>query len=162
MSEFKIDIDSKGINKTIKVYNWRGENFDKFLSKGIEKGLMPIQRLLKSKYLSGGILNVQTGRLRSSVKTSVENKNKVVFGIIGTNVRYAPVHEFGFSGSVQVPAYLRRSASGTIHSVRAHSKYISFRERAPFRRAVQDRSKEFSKILLRTLMNGLGKKKVKK
>lgn len=148
----------KQLEKIIRRYKWRGKNFDKFLVKGVEKGMMPIQRLLKTKYLSGGILNVQTGRLRSSTRTWAEEKKSMVFGIVGTNVKYAPAHEFGFSGNVSVPSHFRLSKLGKAHNVKTYSKYINLRERAPYRIAVREEKDEFMKIVLRTMMRGLGKK----
>jgi phage gpG-like protein len=155
---FDIRIKSNDLEKLIRKFNWRGKNFDVFLEKGVEKGMMPIQRLLKSRYLSGGILNVQTGRLRSSVRTWVQSKKGVVFGIIGTNVKYAPAHEFGFKGSVSIPSHFRLTKAGKAVEVKAHSRFVNLRERAPFRKSIKAKKNEFMKIVLKTMMVGFKKK----
>lgn len=65
---------------------------------------------------------------------------------IGTNVRYAGIHEFGFDGTVQVRAYQRRyrairrdgsEATGTA-TVRPHGRRVKM----PARRMIQDGIKE--------------------
>ncbi len=57
---------------------------------------------------AGHKLLIMTGRMRNSIRPQVQG-NAVV---IGTNVRYAPVHQHGFDGtqSVKGYSYTRRSA----------------------------------------------------
>jgi HK97 gp10 family phage protein len=43
--------------------------------------------------LTGRVLNVQSGRLRQSIQTSVEDGG--LRGRVGTNVNYAEIHEYG-------------------------------------------------------------------
>lgn len=156
---FDVSIQSKELAKLIKAYDQRGKRFDIFLEKGVAKGMMPIERLLKTKYLSGAILNVVTGRLRSSVKTWTLRTKNVVFGIVGTNVKYAPPHEFGFKGSISVPAHFRFTKSGKMTEVKAHSRFVNLRERAPFRRSIKSKKDEFMKIVLKTMMAGFKRTK---
>ena len=55
-------------------------------------------------------LRVITNRLRSSIRaTKAVIVGDGVESAIGSNVKYAGVHEFGFSGSVTVPAHQRRA-----------------------------------------------------
>jgi hypothetical protein len=56
-------------------------------------------------------LGVVTNRLRSSVRVVPASiQGNIVEGAIGTNVRYAGVHEFGYSGPVTVKQHVRQTA----------------------------------------------------
>ena len=58
-------------------------------------------------------LGVVTNRLRGSSRASkTEIKGSELRGGIGTNVPYAGVHEYGYKGTVQIPAHRRRSPQG--------------------------------------------------
>jgi phage gpG-like protein len=67
-----------------------------------------LQRLVKSNKLSGDPLHVRTGVLRNSIYAIVDPTT--ITGIVGTNVHYGRVHEYGFTGDVWVPDHLRRHA----------------------------------------------------
>lgn len=45
--------------------------------------------------LTGKILQRRTGRLRSSFSTDVVGQGMEIRGIVGSNLVYAPIHEFG-------------------------------------------------------------------
>ncbi len=58
-------------------------------------------------------LRVQTGLLRGSIRASATRVSggNLISGI-GSNVKYAAVHEFGFDGQVQVKSFARRNPKG--------------------------------------------------
>ena len=62
-----------------------------------------------SKKLSGQVLKRRTGRLAGSINKEVITKKDVVIGRVGSNLKYARIHELG----------------GTIRPVRA--KYLCFK-----------------------------------
>lgn len=68
-----------------------------------------VQAVVKRK-LSGEVLHVRSGTLRRSVNRRVVEEGGSVVGSVGTNVRYAAPHEYGFTGDVQVRGHSRRSA----------------------------------------------------
>jgi phage gpG-like protein len=70
-----------------------------------------VQGAVKETKLTGQVLHVRTGTLRRSINRKVEVEGDSVRATIGTNVEYAGVHEYGFNGTVSVPAYVRRSQS---------------------------------------------------
>lgn len=107
-------------------------------------------------------LGVVTNRLRSSVRPSkaVAIHDRIISSI-GSNVRYAGVHEFGFQGVVQVRAFTRRQVSNDIlrggarrgfvtrqrgekvlasglARVRAHQRRMNMPARAPIERGIDD------------------------
>lgn len=53
-----------------------------------------LERAVKLK-LSGQVLKVRTGRLRSSITHEVRDVGGTVELVVGTNVAYARIHEFG-------------------------------------------------------------------
>ncbi len=54
-------------------------------------------------------LRVQTGRLRRSItRAAAQRQGDRILSAIGSNVAYFGPHEFGFKGSVTVPAHERR------------------------------------------------------
>ena len=114
-----------------------------------------------------GRLGVRTGRYRRSVRPSkAVVTGTAIESAIGSNVKYAGVHEFGFSGTVQVREHRKRHAmvdliqvgdrvlprwqavgergrqkkiaSGIVR-VRAHSVQMNIPARAPIRRGIADR-----------------------
>lgn len=57
--------------------------------------------------LRGQVLNQRSGRLIASIHHETSESDAEVETSVGTNVEYAPIHEFGFSGSVQVKEHYR-------------------------------------------------------
>ena len=76
------------------------------LKKGMEYARTTAQR----EFLSGprpSRLDVVTTRLRQSVSVVVLQTDKATVGKMGSNVKYAAYHEFGFSGNVAVKGFTR-------------------------------------------------------
>lgn len=67
-----------------------------------------LQARVKAK-LTDNVLHVRTGTLRRSINRQVQAISSTkVQGIVGTNVPYAGVHEYGYHGTVFVPEHTRR------------------------------------------------------
>ena len=81
-------------------------------------------------------LGRRTGRLRQSITNTPPQINpsagEVTMGF-GSNVRYFGVHEFGFTGNVQVKAHQRKG-----RPVRGHSRYVKIAARAPMTTELMD------------------------
>ena len=81
-------------------------------AKGLKRGLEFARTTSQREYLSGPRpkrLDVVTARLRNSIATDVQRSGKGVIGRIGSNVKYARFHEFGFTGTQQVRAHARHT-----------------------------------------------------
>lgn len=74
---------------------------------GIGRLALKLARKVQREKLSGQVLKVRTGRLRRSVNDIVVDEGEKVSGIVSTPVKYAPPHEYGFSGTVTVKEHLR-------------------------------------------------------
>lgn len=113
---------------------------------------------VKSSKLSGQVLNVKTGRLRRSITQRVVSTPTSVSGIVGTNVRYARVHEFG--GAVTIKAHLRmqRLAWGRKmrqpHQVNVRAHVVNYPERSFLRSALREMTPEI-RAELRNALRGL-------
>jgi len=69
--------------------------------------------------LSGKVLHVRTGRYRSSITNRIEETGIDIVGKIGTNVVYAPVHEYGATIRPKRKKYLTFQMEGHWVNVKA-------------------------------------------
>jgi phage gpG-like protein len=56
---------------------------------------LELQRKVQAEKLTGQVLKVRTGSLRSSINTEISQSADQVAASVGTNIRYARVHEYG-------------------------------------------------------------------
>lgn len=83
------------------------------IKRAMTRAAILLQRYIKQNKLSGRPgLNVQTGTLRRGITYKVEEPQRgTVVATVGTNVKYAGVHEFGFKGVVTIKAHMRQVKS---------------------------------------------------
>lgn len=85
--------------------------------KGLRRGLEFTRTVVMREFLSGPRsktkLDAISGRLRGSIAYSVQRSGKGIVGRIGSNVKYARFHEFGFNGTVNVKAHTRAVVAGS-------------------------------------------------
>lgn len=62
---------------------------------GMKKAVSFLEGYIKKNKLSGQVLKVRSGRLRSSITNRVFLSGKDLAGQVGTNVVYAKIHEIG-------------------------------------------------------------------
>jgi phage gpG-like protein len=67
-----------------------------------------VQGYVKESKLTGQVLHVRTGTLRRSINQTVDDLGTEIWAKVGTNVKYARVHEYGFTGAVDVRSHVRR------------------------------------------------------
>lgn len=79
------------------------------LQRVITRQSIELQGRVKERKLTGQVLHVRTGTLRRSINRRVEARGSDVVATVGTNVHYAHVHEYGFTGTVLVREHVRRS-----------------------------------------------------
>ena len=104
----------------------------------IQRIAVDVTAHVKDQKLSGQVLKVQTGRLRRSINFRVTESATGVQATVGTNVEYARIHEFGFRGSVNIKAHLRKLKSGKKAAVRAHSRNVNLPERSFLRSTMRE------------------------
>ena len=117
-----------------------------------------LQAAVKVRKLSGQVLHVRTGTLRRSINSQVFDQRGEVYGKVGTNVVYAGVHEYGFTGTVSVAGHTRRlkarpgSDPGSARSdvwVQTYSRRMDVPARSYLRSTLGEMALEF-----RTLVKG--------
>jgi phage gpG-like protein len=104
-----------------------------------------LQRRVQAEKLSGQVLKVRTGSLRSSINTAVSRSAEEVTATVGTNISYGRVHEYGFDGEVSVKAHLPqikeafgRPIAPRLVEVRAHERHMRLPERSFLRSALAE------------------------
>lgn len=107
-------------------------------------------------------LGVVTNRLRSSVsKTPAQFTGDAIVSSIGSNVRYAAAHEFGYTGPANVRSHTRRQAkyvfggpnpkAGQPVTVRAHKRSLKIVARRPFGQGIDERQGAYAAALGKTV-----------
>ena len=59
--------------------------------------------------LSGQILHRRSGRLSGSIHHAILDLTNAIYAFVGTNVKYGGYHEYGYKGTVNVKAHMRRT-----------------------------------------------------
>jgi hypothetical protein len=119
------------------------------LARAITKLGITLQRKVQQDKLSGQALVDRTGALQSSIDLRIDQSVNMVAATVFTDLEYARAQEYGFSGTVNVRASLRRIreafgrpiAEKTI-TVRAHSRRMDLAERSFLRSALEDMTPE--------------------
>lgn len=105
--------------------------------------------------VSGKVLRNQTGTLRRKLNIRFEESKNAVFGLVGIKLSYAAAHEFGStkSGIANVREHLRKTKSGNLAKVKAHSRNWKHNlpERSFLRRALKDLEPE----IIRAIRNAI-------
>lgn len=126
---------------------------------------LKLQRMVQEDMLSGQRLNVQSGRLRGSLASKVEETGGVIEGIVsagGAHVKYAFIHEFGLSAALSIKEHLRhiKQAFGRPITprdvlVKAHSRVVNFKERRYMRDSLDEIAKIVPKNIDKAIERGL-------
>lgn len=107
-----------------------------------------VQASVKGNKLTGQVLHVRTGTLRRSINRVVTEDETGFYAQVGTNVKYAAIHEYGFTGVVQVRQHSRRMFEKSAKKgkrtsigesiVRAHARRVHMPERSFLRSTVRE------------------------
>ena len=137
---------------------------------GVQKEIMRLALKMTGKVmgkLSGDVLRVRTGRLRRSIHPEWDFRQGYSGATVGTNVEYAAIHEYGFSGSVQVKSFQRemtkafgKPISPTQVTVRAHTRNINMPERSFLRSTLREMNSEITDSLQVAVTKELNKVKL--
>lgn len=122
---------------------------------------LKLQAAVKRDKLSGQVLKNRTGTLRRSINIKLATASDMSVSV-GTNVKYAAVHEYGFHGAVSVKAHLRtvrkvfgRPVAPTVQNVKTHSRQMNLPERSFLRSALREMEPEIQDKLRGAVMAGL-------
>lgn len=155
-----------GSQELIRKFLMLGPATKKSLTTSFTALVYKLQANVKRDKLSGQVLSVRTGTLRRSIYGKVVAKDTFIYGVVGTNVKYAAAHEYGFKGKVTVREHLRKItkaygkdlAEPKSVMVMAYSRKMNLPERSFLRSALKDMEPEITQTLenvLRTSLKGI-------
>lgn len=151
------------------------------LEKTMNRVMAKLQAKIVTDKLSGQVLKVQTGTLRRSITNEVTVCATGVTGMVGTNMKYAAYHEYGFSGTVNVREHLRRAKVKTVYftqgpragevnlaatkrklkaqeptiKVRAHTRKVEYPEHSFLRSAMREMQDEIMRDIRQAVTEGV-------
>ena len=145
--------------------NDENNRIKKEIRKTITTLTLKLQRTIQEDMLSGQRLNVQSGRLRSSLVSRISESAEMFEGIVsagGAHVKYAFIHEFGLAAAVNIKSHLRhiKQAFGKPITpkdvlVKAHSRTVNFKERRFMRDSLDEIGKIVPKNIEKAIERGL-------
>lgn len=145
MSDYRVDadVDFNEVNERVRAE----------IRRTVNALTLKLQRTIQEDMLTGQRLNVQSGRLRGSVSSKVEEDKDWIEGTVGAGgalVPYAFAHEFGLKGTMAIKAHLRtikkafgRPITPRQTLINAHSRKVDMKER----RFMRDSLDEVAKIV---------------
>jgi phage gpG-like protein len=95
-------------------------------------------------------LQPDSGRLRNSVSTRVQRSGGRIRGTVGTNLKYAAIHEFGGTIRPKTKKYLKFKAGGRWYS----ANQVTIPERPYLRPSLEKKRKAVLNLILRKLLEG--------
>jgi phage gpG-like protein len=131
---------------------------DRFMAEqqiAVDRLSIEVQALVKDTKLSGQVLHTRTGTLRRSINRKVTKTPASVTAEVGTNVSYAAVHEYGFTGPVDVREHTRKMAGGGTANVRAHVMNMRMPERSFLRSTLDEQAEHIRETLRAAALHSL-------
>jgi phage gpG-like protein len=132
------------------------------LARAVTRLALETERLAKQK-VSGPVLKVRTGSLRSSINigSTPYVTPTAIYGQVGTNIRYARIHEFG--GQIHVPEIRPKKArvlafevgGQTVFAMRAAAHVVKMPERSFLRSALREMQPRIEEELRATVARAL-------
>jgi phage gpG-like protein len=127
----------------------RPENMKPALRPAVERETIALQAHVVENKLSGQVLHVRTGTLRRSITYAIREESDAIIGIVGTNLVYAAIHEYG--GELHLPEIRPRRAKALhfyvggaeVFAMRARAHSVRIPERSFLRSALADRREAF-------------------
>ena len=113
------------------------KDIENALVAAMKKGMLFAEGASKRRFDTPGNLHVQTGTLRRSIKSIVEEQHNRILGSIFTNVIYGPPHELGL---------VMRTRAGSVYKMPLR----------PFLRpAIEENTRELANIITKELVKEL-------
>jgi hypothetical protein len=121
------------------------------LARAISKLGVSLQSNVQQNKLSGEVLKVRSGALKSSIDVDINKSAAGVTATVFTDLDYAGAQEYGFSGTVNVRESLRLIKQSFGHpiatktvSVRAHTRQMDLPARSFLQSALDDMAPNIS------------------
>ena len=105
-------IQATGIDQAIYRFEVLGDGVQERLTAAVSGQAILFLGIVQNRKLSGEVLNVRSGALRDSVHQEVLSAPDGVFAVVGTDLIYAAIHEYGGIIVPQTAAALRFAIDG--------------------------------------------------
>lgn len=123
----------------------------------LERELIALQAHVVADKLTGQVLHVRSGTLGRSITYRLTDSLHTLLGTVGTNVRYARIHEYG--GVIHLPAMVPRRAralrfeigNAVVFAMRVRAHDVTMPERSFLRSALDDRKPDILRALAGTI-----------
>lgn len=142
MQDFTFNYDSGKVNA---ITNEMKNRILSSVKQSVNNSSVKLTNKVKSDKLSGQVLNIQSGKLKSSVSKTFEEKNNEYNAIVYTTVKYAAIHECGYKGSEYIKQHVReisqafgKAIKNTTVTVSAHTRKVNYPERSFMRSALHE------------------------
>lgn len=143
MTDFIVAVDTSRLDAKLRRVP---KQVEASVLRAVRRLAINLQGYVKDQKLSGQVLHTRTGTLRRSINQEVTQSGSSIRGVVGTNVSYGRIHEYGFQGTVDVKAHLRTItqafgrplSSPVTQNVRAHTMTVNLPERSFLRSALKD------------------------
>ena len=112
--EIKIEISKDSIQELKDMV----PDFHKSFYAGMRKAMFFAENKVKRSFGTGDTPKVRTGHLRRSIQSGVNKKGKNIEGYVGSNVKYAAIHEFGGTIKPRTGEYLTFILDGQFKKVK--------------------------------------------
>ncbi len=157
-----VSVRVTGLEQALRRFSGLGPALHAALRQTVERETIALQRLVVEGKLSGQVLNVRTGTLRRSITYRIEEDAVGIRGTVGTNLRYAAIHEFG--GTIHVPE-IRPRVKKALHfyvggaevfAMRARAHDVRMPERSFLRSSLAERREAFVAAVRATIARIVG------
>jgi phage gpG-like protein len=125
-----------------------GDAVRRSLLRAVTRAAIEVQARVRQK-LAGEVLQERTHHLHDSIHYEVADSASGIVATVGTDVVYAAIHEYGFSGSEQVREHMRRVSVAfgkpiepVDALVRAHSRQVNMPARSFLRSSLTELAPE--------------------
>ena len=150
--ELEINIDDHQLKAWSKN---TARNIPVFTLRGVKKSMALVWSSVGRHLVGGNPLNVRSNRLRSSITAKIYKAGKKeVVGVIGTNIEYAAIHEFGGTIRPKKGKYLRfQTRDKSWHTVTE----VKMPKRPFMEPSLRENLKKITKILKEEMQKAIGK-----
>lgn len=142
--EIKVRVNKRDLRRLLKL----DDEFKEGFYKGMRKAMRYVEGKSKKQFGKAGELQVGTGYLRRSIQSGVDRRGNNIIGWLGSNVRYAAIHEFGGIIKPRTEEYLRFQIGGKWKTV----KEVVIPERSFLRKPIQDNMRNILTIVERDIL----------
>jgi len=106
-----------GVEKVVAHFGGMNDRVHVELRETIKTLGFDLQAYIQRNKLSGQVLKNRSGHLRGSIHPNFYEDASSISAIVGTNVEYAAIHEYGFDGNENVREHLRTITQAFGHAI---------------------------------------------